>query len=266
MAAGIQGKWHVANGLVGSPSQEKNGYRQRKRKRSPAGTLKAKAQQSPFSLSGTLAQDELIDYYTVEPRQQWDKMSRYNSFILRNRKFERGDFVLVANEITVKKANNARDSKQTTGESSHFWIAYILEIRAADENRVFARVYWMYWPDELPPGTINGKKSIRGRQLYHGRNELIASNHMDVIDVLSVEGPASVKQWMESSDDEFNSDFFWRQRFNYYQKRLTSAQPICRCKLPANPHRRTIGCSICGMWFHEWCLIRDTLERLRNTL
>ncbi|KAH7137824.1 hypothetical protein EDB81DRAFT_656213 [Dactylonectria macrodidyma] len=266
MAAGIQGKWHVANGLVGSPSQEKNGYRQRKRKRSPAGTLKAKAQQSPFSLSGTLAQDELIDYYTVEPRQQWDKMSRYNSFILRNRKFERGDFVLVANETTVKKANNARDSKQTTGESSHFWIAYILEIRAADENRVFARVYWMYWPDELPPGTINGKKSIRGRQLYHGRNELIASNHMDVIDVLSVEGPASVKQWMESSDDEFNSDFFWRQRFNCHQKRLTSAQPICRCKLPANPHRRTIGCSICGMWFHEWCLIRDTLERLRNTL
>jgi hypothetical protein len=83
----------------------------------------------------------------------------------------------VANETTLKKANNARDSEQTTGESSHFWIAYILEIRAVDENRVFARVYWMYWPDELPPGTFNGKKSIRGRQPYHGRNELIASNH-----------------------------------------------------------------------------------------
>ncbi|KPM38146.1 hypothetical protein AK830_g8385 [Neonectria ditissima] len=67
MAAGIQRKWHVANGLVGSPSQETNVHRQRKRKRSPAGTLKAKAQQSPFSLSETLAQDELIDYYTVEP-------------------------------------------------------------------------------------------------------------------------------------------------------------------------------------------------------
>ncbi|KAH6984211.1 hypothetical protein BKA56DRAFT_580728 [Ilyonectria sp. MPI-CAGE-AT-0026] len=245
MAAGIQGKWHVANGLVGSLSQEINGYRQRKRKRSPAGTLKAKAQQSPFSLSGTLVQDELIDHYTVEPRQQWDTMSRYNSFILKDKKFERGDFVLVANETTLKRANNARDSKQTTGELSHFWIAYILEIRAADKNKVFARVYWIYWPDKLPPGTFNGKGSIRGRQPYHGRNKLIASNYIDVIDILCVEGPASVKQWMESSDNEFNSDFFWRQRFDCHQKRLTSAEPICRCELPTNSHRRTIGCSRC---------------------
>ena len=79
MGAGVQGKWHVANGLAGSASQ--NAHRQRKRKRSPAETLKAKAQQIPFSLSGTGEQDELIDYYTVEPRQQWDKMGRYNSFI-----------------------------------------------------------------------------------------------------------------------------------------------------------------------------------------
>jgi hypothetical protein len=68
MGAGVQGKWHVANGLVGSASQ--NAHRQRKRKRSPAEILKAKAQQIPFSLSGTREQDELIDYYTVEPRQQ----------------------------------------------------------------------------------------------------------------------------------------------------------------------------------------------------
>ncbi|KAJ4177272.1 hypothetical protein NW767_015179 [Fusarium falciforme] len=264
MGAGVQGKWHVANGLAGSASQ--NAHRQRKRKRSPAETLKAKAQQIPFSLSGTGEQDELIDHYTVEPRQQWDKMGRYNSFILKDKKFQRGDFVLVANETTRERTNNARDSKQMTGESSRFWIAYILEIRAADENRVFARVYWMYWPDELPPGTFSGKKSIQGRQPYHGRNELIASNHMDVIDVLCVEGPASVKQWMESSDDDLNSEFIWRQRFDCHQKRLTSAEPICRCELPANPHRRTIGCSACGMWFHEWCLLWDTLERLRNRL
>ncbi|KAH6954074.1 hypothetical protein BKA56DRAFT_603814, partial [Ilyonectria sp. MPI-CAGE-AT-0026] len=64
----------------------------------------------------------------------------------------------------------------------------------------------------------------------------------------------------------FNSDFFWRQRFDCHQKRLTSAEPICRCELPANPHRRTIGCSRCGMWFHEWCLIWDALELLQNRL
>jgi hypothetical protein len=35
----------------------------------------------------------------------------------------------------------------------------------------------MYWPDELPPGTIDRKKTVQGRQPYHGTNELIASNH-----------------------------------------------------------------------------------------
>ncbi|WAO97139.1 BAH domain-containing protein [Fusarium falciforme] len=68
-------------------------------------------------------------------------MGRYNSFILKDKKFQRGDFVLVANETTRERTNNARSSKQMTGESSRFWIAYILEIRAANENRVFARVY-----------------------------------------------------------------------------------------------------------------------------
>ncbi|KAL6366257.1 hypothetical protein LRP88_00102 [Fusarium phalaenopsidis] len=177
MEAGVEGKWHVANGLAGSASQ--NASCQRKRKHSPAETLKAKAQQIPFSLPGTREQDKLIDYYTVEPCQQWDKMGRYKSFILKNKKFQCGDFVLVANETTLEGTNNARDSKQMTGEPSRFWIAYILEIRAIDENRVFARVYWMYWPDELPPGTLNGKQSIQGRQPYHGRNELIASNHSE---------------------------------------------------------------------------------------
>jgi hypothetical protein len=42
---------------------------------------------------------------------------------------------------------------------------------------VYARVYWMYWPEELPPGTHDGKKIVQGRQPYHGMHELIASNH-----------------------------------------------------------------------------------------
>ncbi|RSL79628.1 hypothetical protein CEP52_017499, partial [Fusarium oligoseptatum] len=135
-------------------------------------------------------------------------MDRYKSFILKENRFERGDFVLVANEATTQeRKNNAGDTAQITDESSRFWIAYILEVRAASKNRVFVRVYWMYRPDELPPGTFSGKKFIQGRQPYHGRNELVASNHMDVINVQCVEAPASVKQWMGSSDDELDSDF-----------------------------------------------------------
>jgi len=62
-------------------------------------------------------------------------------------------------------------------KSEDGWVARILEIRASDEHHVYARVYWMYWPDELPQRTHAGKKAVRGRQPYHGMNELVASNH-----------------------------------------------------------------------------------------
>ncbi len=66
---------------------------------------------------------------------------------------------------------------QRKKKSGDDWVARILEIRASDEHHVYARVCWMYWPDELPQGTRAGKKAIRGRQPYHGINELVASNH-----------------------------------------------------------------------------------------
>lgn len=62
-------------------------------------------------------------------------------------------------------------------KSDDDWVARILEIRASDEHHVYARVYWMYWPDELPQGTHDGKKVVHSRQPYHGMNELVASNH-----------------------------------------------------------------------------------------
>lgn len=61
-----------------------------------------------------------------------------------------------------------------------YWVAKILEVRALDEHHVYARVYWMYSPDELPPNTLDNKKLVSGRQPYHGQNELIASNHSEL--------------------------------------------------------------------------------------
>ena len=66
---------------------------------------------------------------------------------------------------------------QRRKKSNDDWVARILEIRASDEHHVYARVCWMYWPDELPQGTHAGKKAVQGRQPYHGINELVASNH-----------------------------------------------------------------------------------------
>lgn len=117
-------------------------------------------------------------------------------------------------------------------KSDDDWVARILEIRASDEHHVYARVYWMYWPDELPQGTHDGKKTVQSRQPYHGLNELIASNHskilprtkqrcsgtdkaaVDIINVVSVTSQAQVKQWYEENDEEIQNALYWRQAFD----------------------------------------------------
>jgi hypothetical protein len=60
-------------------------------------------------------------------------------------------------------------SEKPTGETidddeSHFWVARVLEVRAEGPHAVYLRVFWMYFPDELP----------EGRQYYHGKQELVA--------------------------------------------------------------------------------------------
>jgi hypothetical protein len=75
-------------------------------------------------------------------------------------KYNLEDFVYVTN---VANANN--------------WVARILEVRADSDRNVYARVIWMYSPDDLPKGTKDGTKEVEGRQPYHGTDEYIQTNH-----------------------------------------------------------------------------------------
>jgi hypothetical protein len=88
---------------------------------------------------------------------------------------------------------------QPRKKSDDDWVARILEIRASDEHHVYARVYWMYWPDELPQGTHDGKKTIQGRQPYHGMNELVASNHSKQLTGCAVGTILTRAQWISST-------------------------------------------------------------------
>ena len=94
-------------------------------------------------------------------------------------------------------------------------MARVLEIRAQDEAHVYLRVYWMYWPDELPAG----------RQPYHGAKELVASNHMEIVDAMTVSGRAHVKHWYELDEDEDLPDLFWRQKFDCVTQTLKVGTP-----------------------------------------
>lgn len=85
-------------------------------------------------------------------------------------------FVFVANDFSLQRPRHSAEAFQPRKKSEEDWVARILEIRASDEHHVYARVYWMYWPEELPRSHYRGKV-VQGRQPYHGQHELIASNH-----------------------------------------------------------------------------------------
>ncbi|KAL2132849.1 hypothetical protein VTI74DRAFT_3223 [Chaetomium olivicolor] len=222
-------------------------------------------QLSPFEPCGKFKTHESMDlYYQVEPAKKWTDMTRYNSFVLNGTKYGSEGFIYVANDTSIErqKAVNNNEPLQLRRRSHDDWVARILEIRASDEHHVYARVYWMYWPDELPPGTHDGKKTIQGRQPYHGMSELIASNHMDIINVVSVTSQATVKQWFEENDEEVQNALYWRQAFDVRTYELSSVELVCSCNTPGNPDKMLIGCTTesCKKWMHEQCILDDALR------
>lgn len=235
------------------------------------GDKKVLIQMSPFSPSGKFKTYETMDiHYAVEPAKRWSEMTRYNSFVLNGVKYFSEGFIYVANESTIER-QKAISNKEQLGprqKSDDDWVARILEIRASDEHHVYARVYWMYWPDELPPHTHDGKKTVHGRQPYHGMNELIASNHMDIINVVSVTQQALVNQWYEENDEDIQNALYWRQALDVRTFELSTVESLCKCGNPGNPDKTLIGCSNedCRKWLHEECLKHDALTKTYERL
>ena len=183
--------------------------------------------------------------------------------------------------IFVNHSNIPNGADLGAADDNKFWVARVLEIRAVDEAHVYLRVYWLYWPEELPGG----------RQPYHGYKELVASNHMEIIDAMTVSGRANVKHWLELDEDEDLPDLFWRQKFDYpTQTLMVSVDSIrlprvckfesddltrwilqevrehCKCHGYYNPDTLMYGCANCKVWLHQECLIAEVKETLYHDL
>ena len=83
------------------------------------------------------------------------------------------------------------DSEDAKIDLAAQWKARVLEVRALDSEHVFIRVAWLNRPEDLDSG----------RKPYHGKNELIPTNQMDIIDAFSVNGSVDVVHWNENDDD-----------------------------------------------------------------
>ncbi|MCJ1481006.1 hypothetical protein MMC06_001162 [Schaereria dolodes] len=185
--------------------------------------------------------------YTVLPGKAWDAMKKYKNFVVSDNQFGVGDYIYVNHgEIQYGATIADRDERD-------FWIARVLEVRARDPQHVYLRVYWMYWPGELPGG----------RQSYHGKDELLASNHMEIIDALTVSERAQVDHYLETDESTPMTGLYWRQTFDYVRQKLSPLRKQCACTKYHNPDKLLIRCAnhACDTWLHEDCIVTDNLDR-----
>ena len=123
-------------------------------------------------------------------------------------KFSLGSHVYVSHPNSPKNPSDYKFVASEEQKEPDFWVAKVLEVRASDQQHVYLRVFWLYWPDELPGG----------REKYHGQNEVVMSNHMDIIDAMTVSGAADVRLWHEKDEDEELPSLFFRQFYNVSAK------------------------------------------------
>ncbi|KAF2187705.1 hypothetical protein K469DRAFT_569180, partial [Zopfia rhizophila CBS 207.26] len=201
-------------------------------------------QRNPFE--GTSLPDTR---YTVKPTQMWEDTSRYRKFTIQNETFTVNDLVFI-------KASEDQDPDPDSPIQG--WVAKVLEVRAGDEQHVYLRIYWMYRPEDLP----------MGRQPYHGKNELIASNSMQIIDATTVQAKAFVKHWVEQDNkgEVLDGDqMFWRQTLDVSKDTkkggyLSELTKHCIDETPCNPDRLLIQCSRCDRWLHGACVEKDAVR------
>jgi hypothetical protein len=159
-----------------------------------------------------------------------------------------------------------------------------LEVRALDPEHVYIRLSWLNRPEDLGSG----------RKDYHGKNELVPTNQMDIIDAMAVNGGLKVKHWDETADDDETSmpeedEYFWRQTFDFANTKTFSVwqesarvrskdmlltrtsqdlRKICVDEAPQNPDELIVQCSSagCRKWLHVRCIAEQALQRARESI
>ncbi|CAN9201820.1 unnamed protein product, partial [Alternaria alternata] len=154
----------------------------------------------------------------ISPARYWESTNRYRKFTINGEEFQVGQMVFVR--------KSEQDHVEEGPDSIQHWLAKVLEVRAGDASHVYLRVFWAYRPEDLPGG----------RQPYHGRAELIISNHMDIIEAVTVESSAEVAHWNDDPDSMalLADQLFFRQSYDITKKtnRLSKLNTYCIDKQP----------------------------------
>ncbi|KAK3713240.1 hypothetical protein LTR37_008673 [Vermiconidia calcicola] len=211
-----------------------------------------------------LFEDRLSVQYEVRPRDKWECLRRYKKFTVGSESIAVGQYILV-------KHDESEDAKIDVASQ---WKAKVLEVRALDSEHVYIRVAWLNRPEDLPSG----------RKAYHGKNELIPTNQMDVIDAMAVNGSVEISYWDEKDDDSHlmtevssvqcffrrqwkanraQDQYFWRQTLDYANtKTYSELRSICIDETPQNPDEMILQCGSteCKKWQHVKCIAETAVQ------
>lgn len=199
--------------------------------------------------------DRMSIAYSVHPANVWEHIRRYKKFTVgdpdrgTDMSSEPGDYILVKNDDSPENSSLDRDRQ---------WKAQVLEIRALDPEHVYIRVAWLNRPIDLEKGDIR----------QYGKNELIPTNQLDIIDAMTVNGKIVVVRWDENDDDSDapSEQHFWRHVYDQANTKhfLPTLRKVCSCFSPIHPDQMLVQCGSvdCGSWMHLACIITDAHESM----
>lgn len=206
---------------------------------------------------------ELKIDYSIRPGKDWTDLKTFRFFKIQGEIFSTGSLVHINRRMPPPDPPDAQasDGEILAFDKENYWVGRVLEVKAASTAEVWLRVFWLYWPEELP----------RGRQEYHGNQELIMSNHMAIVDAKSVASMADINHWDEEDQDQTVGYRFWRQFFDVEKQDtkgggMSSIRRYCICNEYHNPDQTMFKCpnSNCGIWIHQKCMEEAIVEK-RNT-
>jgi transcription initiation factor IIE alpha subunit len=102
-----------------------------------------------------------------------------------------------------------------------------------------------------------------GRQLYHGQQELVMSNALDIIEAETIARLAEITRWDENNDHKQLASRYWRQIFDVSAPRrrnklagLSKLMRYCTCDAEYNPDDEMYQCERpeCRLWNHARCV------------
>jgi len=207
---------------------------------------KRKRDAPALHVQNDLFEDRLSCQYEVQPVDKWESLRKYKRFTVGSESMSTGQCILV----------RCDESDDGNVDPQREWKAKVLEVRALDTEHVYLRVAWLNRPEDL----------ASGRKDYHGKNELIPTNQMDIIDGAAVNGTFEIVKWDDSDEGDAVIDedqYFWRQTFDYVDTRAFSKlRIICVDNAPQNPDEMIIQCSHedCRKWLHMKCIAERAVQ------